>query len=405
MISSPVVKILSLKESSEAFYAVSGSKILKITGENCEIIICATHPEGKKWTSVSALSEDEKIFGVCDCEKNLFLYEISESIFTPMSVPMHLAKTATSVKFTDFPSKTTILVADKFGDVLRFQLGEEFDRWARESQKNSKSLSIHSKFQGKRPSSEVNEDVEDVEEDSETTGAGSEAHHCTIIGHISMVTDLQVLPIEGSPKAVGLGGLIVTCDRDEKVRLTRADEPERIHSFGLIHREFIGTLATCPKTRRVYSAGGDNFVAEWQVDGADCEKLILRSKIELGKDGVTVQEIKINSDGSELLVHVDKFGLFCYTVSENGNWQLKEALEASNITAFDFNDKVGYLVAFWSCESGVSFSKNISVSSFDQITVEAGDEIVDLLSKAKLRKDIERMDWKQKKHSNQKPRE
>lgn len=418
MISSPVVKILSVKErSSEAFYAISGSKILKINSQSGEVVICATHQEEKKWSNVAALSQNEKLMAVCDCEKNLHVYEISSTgAFSLLSVPMHLAKTATSVKFTAFPAETTLLVADKFGDVLRFQIGEEFDRWARESQKNSKNLSIHSKgreFGGKRTTSDLVDEEQDEQtvQDEQVVSEGSEAHHCTIIGHISMVTDLQILPIEGSSKAVGPGGLIVTCDRDEKVRLTRADKPERIHSFGLAHREFVGTLAVCEKTRRIYSAGGDNFIAEWQIEGDDCEKLILRSKImiNLESDGViTVQEIKINLEGNELLVHVDKFGLISYSASENGNWDLKELFEAPHLTAFDFKEEEGkgYFAAFWSPE-GVSFSsKNITnFNLFDQISLEAGQEIVESLSKGKLRKDIERMDWKQKKHANQKPRE
>lgn len=408
---SPVVKILSLKGPSEAFYAVSGSKIMKIIPSSNEVIVCAIHPEGKNWSSIAALSEDEKLFSISCCEKNLHLYKIdSESKFSLVSVPMHLAKTATSVKFTNFPAESTLLVADKFGDVLRFQAGEEFDHWARESQKNSKSLSIHSKNQKKRPSNEVSdENDETFPEDNVTEEGGSEAHHCTIIGHISMVTDLQVLPIEGSPKRVGSGGLIVTCDRDEKVRLTRADHPEIIHSFGLVHREFVGTLATCAKTRRIYSAGGDGFVSEWQIEGDDCEKLILKSKINLERDGIiTVQEIKVNSEGNELLIHIDKIGLACYNCSsENGNWNLKEFFENPHLTSFDFTS-TGFFAASWSNENGLSFSENVNLSnfdSFDQISVEEGEKILELLSKSKLRKDIERMDWKQKKHLNQKPKD
>ena len=411
MVTCPIVKILSL-QNDEAFYAISGSKIFKINEKNSQVIICVAHPEEKKWTSVAAMSQNEKLLAVCDNEKNLYLYETST--FNLSSVPMRLAKTATSVKFTDFPVEGTLLLSDKFGDVLRFQIGEEFDRWARESQKNAKSLSIHSKTAaksqngGKRTHNEATAATEEETEilPLEDAALDSEAHHCTIIGHISMITDLQVLPIEGSPKAVGTGGLIVTCDRDEKVRLTRADQPERIHSFGLGHREFVGNLATCAKTRCIYSAGGDDFVAEWQVIGDDCEKLNLKSKIKVESEGHGgVQEIKVNCAGNELFVHVGKIGLLYFKAPESENWILKDtfSFEGFQLTAFDFSSN-GIISSFWSPECGVKTGliSNFDFSSFDQITVAEGEEIIELLSKSKLRKDVERMDWKQKKHANQK---
>lgn len=403
-VSCPVVKIISLKKNaaSESFYAVAGSKILfKSEGtEGFEAAAAFTHSEGKKWSSTAAVCEDETLMAICDCEKNLYLFELPT--FEVVSVPMHLAKTATSVKFTDFPTERTLLVTDKFGDVLRFQMGEEFDRWARESRKDSKSLSIHTKT-----TIGIKRTAEEAEGETEETEAldvdGSEAHHCTIIGHISMVTDLQSLPLKSL-------NLIVTADRDEKVRLTRADKPEIIHSFGLAHREFISTLAVCPESKNIYSAGGDNFVAEWQIEGENDENLRLKSKIPIvieGKDGLVVQEIKLNASGSVLLVHVDKFGLLRFEKeTTDGEWKLLETLECAEMTAFDIAKNNGAIVALWSPESGVSFSDpklaSNSAEIFDQISSEEGKGIVDLLSKSKLKKDVERMDWKQKKHANRK---
>ena len=400
-VSSPIVKIISSKVS-DSFYVVSGSKILLKSAESEGFEVAFAHPEGKKWSSVAAVCEDETLMSICDCEKNLFLLEISGP-FKLVSIPMHLAKTATSVKFTDFPCEKTLLVADKFGDVLRFQMGEEFDRWARESRKDSKSLSIHTKRGVKRTAEEAEAEIEPTEETeaTEEQDGGSEAHHCTIIGHISMVTDLQVLPLKSLPS-----GLIVTCDRDEKVRLTRADQPERIHSFGLAHREFVGTLAVCEASKRVYSAGGDKFVAEWQIEGENDEKLALKNKISIELDVATVQEVKISSDGLVLLVHVDKFGLLRFEKdSDASEWSLKDKIQLAGVTAFDCTKDNGVIAALWSPETGVSFDGNLNISnfgSFDQISPEEGNETINLLSKSKLKKDVERMDWKQKKHANQK---
>ena len=418
MVASPVVKILTRKsnasESSSSFYALSGDKILLKNSSENTLQVCVAHPETKRWTSVAALSSDEKLLAVCDCEKNLYLYEISSTDPTKLSlksVPMRLAKTATSVKFTSYPSEWTVLVADKFGDVLRFQIEEEFefDRWAQESQKDAKSLSIHSKsYHGKRTSSEANDEGEacegNVEAEESEGGVSletSEAHNSTIIGHISMITDLQVLSIINSPE------LIVTCDRDEKVRLTRADRPEIIHSFGLGHREFVGTLAVNDATGCIYSAGGDNFIAEWKVDG---DKLNLIGKIGV-KDGLEgiIQEIKIDSSGKSLFAHVEGFGILHY-IKNNEIWTLESYHEIKGITAFEIGFDGCFFAATWCPKSGVSFYNTdicISEEIINEISccsVEEAVEIIDSMSKSKLKKDVERMDWKQKKHANQKPR-
>lgn len=408
-VSSPIVKIISLKSATGSFFVVSGSKILLMPGDSDNFKVVFTHPEGKKWSPVAAVCEDETLMAICDNEKNLFAFEIISigEPFKLLSVPMHLAKSATSVKFTNYPTEWALLVSDKFGDVLRIQMGEEFDRWARESRKDSKSLSIHTKFGMKRSAEDVAVAVAiEVEDDSgDKENDGSEAHHCTIIGHISMVTDLQVLSLPNSPLE---GGLIVTCDRDEKVRLTRADKPEKIHSFGLAHREFVGTLAVCGKKKTVYSAGGDNFVAEWKIEGEGDEKLKLNCKIPIELENYQIiQEIKINPAGSVLLVQVDKFGLLRFEKNSPAEtWNLRETFTIPNMTAFDFINENDVIISTWSSEFGVTFSNTMknsfNLQDFDQIESEEGKEIVSSLSKSKLKKDIERMDWKQKKHANQK---
>lgn len=414
LVSGPVVKIIS-HSTPESFYSISGSKIHfnVLSGDSPVVSVCCEHSEGKKWTSVAALSVDEKYMAVCDEEKNLVVFEISDMTkFTALSVPMRLAKTATSVKFTNFPSETTLLVADKFGDVLRFQLLDEFDRWARESQLNSKTLSIHTKKQRIDSTAAIEED-ETEESDAKRPHleeSSSEAHHCTIIGHISMVTDLQVLPICGG------SSLIVTCDRDEKVRLTRSDFPERIHSFALGHTEFVGSLAVCEAKRSIFSAGGDKFVLEWCLEGPegvsdDVSCLTLRQKNKIPISGMTgesvVQECKVNAAGDCLLVLVDRLGLLVYTLVD-GEWAETKRIEDAGISAIDFSCN-GYFYATWSPSEGskiTSSSLNLSFPcNVDMMSVEDGEGIIALLSKNKLRKDIERIDWKQKKHTNQKPRD
>ena len=369
---SSVIKLLYAPVSGGYFYVSERSIVFK-SEESEENIVCYTVSEEKKLSGVAAVASDECLFAACDTEKNLYMFSIDSSkAFTPISVPMNLAKTATGLCFTDFPSKNAILVADKFGDVLRFEQGSDFDRWARESQKNSKALSIHT--HKKRSFADSEKEQDKTEEES---SQGSEAHHCTIIGHISMITDVAVLPVEGSQ-----GGLIVTCDRDEKVRFTLASTPERIHSFGLAHRQYVGSLAVCAANRSVFSAGGDAFVCEWRLNGDSIkDQMILASKIDLPHDNA--QEVQVSGCGNLVAVwflgkEICVFARF----SADDEWKLETTREASKVTAMCFA------------------RGNLQVCEAEE--ADNLEELFAAIGKSKLRKDIERMDWKLKRHANQK---
>lgn len=373
---STVIKLLFAPLSGGYFY-VSERDIVYKSESSEEKIVCYSFDDGKKLSGVATVSSDESLFAVCDTEKNLFLFSInSESkAFSPISVPMNLAKTATGLCFTHFPSKNALLVADKFGDVLRFEQGSDFDRWARESQNNSKALSIHT--HKKRSFADAQKEEENNnEKPEEERSQGSEAHHCTIIGHISMITDVAVLPVEGSQ-----GGLIVTCDRDEKVRFTLAATPERIHSFGLAHRQYVGSLAVCASSRSVFSAGGDAFVCEWRLNGETLkDQMILASKITLPQENV--QEVQVSECGDRVAVwFLGKEVCVFARESLETEWSLESSREASKVTAMCFAR--GTLKV---CEA------------YDAENLQ---KLFAAIGKSKLRKDIERMDWKLKRHANQ----
>ncbi len=364
----PVIKLIKGPVSG-SFYQISGSEIQKqVSGTSRETLF--TLPEGKKWSHVAAVSEDETRFAACDTEKNLYCFALDadKSTFELSSVAMHLAKTATGLCFTGFPSKNSLLVADKFGDVLRFEDGQDFDRWARQSLVNSKVLSIHT--HKKRPLPQEDEEAQEEKDtnDVEETTDSNEAHHCTIIGHISMITDVAVLPVSGME-----GGLIVTCDRDEKVRFSKAASPERIHSFGLAHRLYVASLAACEATCSVFSAGGDNFICEWRIEGNNC---VLANRIELPRGDV--QEVKVSKCGKRLVAWFLGDQICEFEPSQEGTWSAKSSIEAKNATAICLTEGE---VEVCRCEDAVAF-----------------EEAAAQISKSKLRKDIERMDWKLKRH-------
>ena len=363
----PVIKLIKGPVSG-AFYQISGAEITLKSQENLKILF--TLPEGKKWSHVAAVAEDETRFAACDTEKNLYCFavDVQTNKFEMLSVAMHLAKTATGLCFTDFPSKNALLVADKFGDVLRFEDGQDFDRWARQSQVNSKALSIHThKKRSHAQAEEVEEEAEQDESNETEASDANEAHHCTIIGHISMITDVAVLPVAGTE-----GGLIASCDRDEKVRFTKASSPERIHSFGLAHRQYVASLAACEEICSVFSAGGDNFICQWCIEG---EKCILAARIELPRGDV--QEIKVSKCGRKLIAWFLGDQICTFEFVED-SWTLQSSTEAKNVTAICFAENE---VEVRRCEDSAAFE-------------EASAQI----SKSKLRKDIERMDWKLKRH-------
>ena len=83
--------------------------------------------------------------------------------------------------------------------------------------------------------------------------------HKLLLGHVSMLTDMKLTkdPATGA-------GYIITCDRDEHIRVSRGmPQAHIIEGFCMGHTEFIHKLLAVPDTTTLLSAGGDNWMGVW----------------------------------------------------------------------------------------------------------------------------------------------
>lgn len=100
-------------------------------------------------------------------------------------------------------------------------------------------------------------------ETSETTsGIVASGEPAMPLGHYSVVTDMIMIPAEGAN-----GGYIATCDKDEKIRVSRWPHAYDIVSYCMGHSQYVTTLALIrneqQKLDALVSGGGDGKIFVW----------------------------------------------------------------------------------------------------------------------------------------------
>ncbi|KAK2626640.1 hypothetical protein QTJ16_003815 [Diplocarpon rosae] len=186
---------------------------------------------------------------------------------------------------------TTILSADKFGDVYSLPLipshslpqvpanqnpgttaaAKPFTPAANQftihSQRNRKALENQ-----KRHTNQVSEK------------AAPEFEHKLLLGHVSMLTDIAVVAHQGRD-------YIVTADRDEHIRVSRGiPQAHIIETFCLGHTEFITRLCfPLGREEVLISGGGEDelFVWEW-LAGRLVAKVDLKKQVDVVRAGLEV---------------------------------------------------------------------------------------------------------------------
>lgn len=79
-----------------------------------------------------------------------------------------------------------------------------------------------------------------------------------VVGHVSVITDMSLA-----------NGLLLTADRDEKLRVSRLSAPHIIEAFLLGHTEYISSACILADTQRVISVSGDGTARLWRLDSED----------------------------------------------------------------------------------------------------------------------------------------
>ncbi|XP_049963992.1 tRNA (guanine-N(7)-)-methyltransferase non-catalytic subunit WDR4 [Schistocerca serialis cubense] len=150
----------------------------------------------------ASLSDCGTWFAACTNDKRLYQWR---TVSWTLSSVRILNRAASSVKFT--PTAQGIVVADKTGDAYLFSV-----------QNNTENGQL-------------------------------------LLGHLSMLLDVIISSCEN---------FIVTCDRDEKIRVSRFPNAYNIQSYCLGHEEFVSRIEFFPGDRNILVSGsGDGSVRFW----------------------------------------------------------------------------------------------------------------------------------------------
>lgn len=76
-----------------------------------------------------------------------------------------------------------------------------------------------------------------------------------LLGHLSVILDMLV---------TNCGKYVITCDRDEKIRISLYPNSYNIATFCLGHTEFVTSLALLNSINVLLSASGDGTVRLWR---------------------------------------------------------------------------------------------------------------------------------------------
>ena len=90
---------------------------------------------------------------------------------------------------------------------------------------------------------------------------GPKFEYQLLLGHVSMLTDVQFATEEVNGKT---RGYIITADRDEHIRVSRGPpQAHIIEGFCLGHKDFISKICLLPNTELLVSGGGDDWLGVW----------------------------------------------------------------------------------------------------------------------------------------------
>lgn len=181
------------------------------------------------------ISECGKWATVCSSNRKLILCDLNTwKIVSSRSV----MRAASRVRFT--PSSDYVIVADKSGDAYKYSVNNQDE-------------------------------------------PGS-----LILGHMSMLLDILITPDEK---------FIITCDRDEKIRVSCFPNAYNINSYCLGHTEFVTALTLLPYNKEILiSASGDCTLRFW--DFKEGKQLLCKVCSEVLMTNV-VKACKISSKDEE----------------------------------------------------------------------------------------------------------
>ncbi|KAL1603984.1 tRNA (guanine-N(7)-)-methyltransferase non-catalytic subunit trm82 [Paraconiothyrium brasiliense] len=172
-----------------------------------------------------------------------------------------MAKRPSSIALT--ADDTTILCADKFGDVYALPLfpspedeQEVALEFNDEQQKFTPSASVLTVHSGRNRKA-LEEQLKQAQKGPKQAKETPKFRHQLIIGHVSMLTDVACT-------TVGSRSYILTADRDEHIRVSRGiPQSHIIEGFCQGHEDFVSRICFS-KAGRLVSGGGDPYLYVWE---------------------------------------------------------------------------------------------------------------------------------------------
>ncbi|CAH8843557.1 unnamed protein product [Trichobilharzia szidati] len=178
------------------------------------VVIESDSTQDNRIISFLAVSPKDALLAAVDNTKQMYLYSRKDHQWS-LFAQLKIHKQVSYLFFT--PSERSLVIGDKSGDVYRLPVGEE------------------------RPISETD--------------------LTCLCGHLSILSHLAISDDEV---------FLASCDRDEKIRISRFPQAYIIQSFCLGHTSFVSQLGFIPNSRYLVSAGGDGDLKVWNCITGQC---------------------------------------------------------------------------------------------------------------------------------------
>jgi tRNA (guanine-N(7)-)-methyltransferase subunit TRM82 len=247
------------------------------TGLEPPAIIALTVSDDEKHV-VAVTGEDKciRVFEVVNEEEKVKLVQISERYVTPylhcyfLIIIRVMAKRPSSIAISR--DSTTILSADKFGDVYSLPL---LQAQSKDPETHSSTPTVDKPFKPSANELTIHSQRNRIALENQKRHHNSAPknllptfEHTLLLGHVSLLIDLKLVTLEEKT-------YIITADRDEHIRVSRGiPQAHIIEGFCLGHREFVSKLCVPkPRPEVLVSGGGDDelFLWNWRISMLLCK--------------------------------------------------------------------------------------------------------------------------------------
>ncbi|KAJ2591764.1 WD repeat-containing protein 4 [Coemansia sp. RSA 1722] len=185
-------------------------------------------PESKEAIRAACFSRNGALFAICTNDKAIRIYETAG-----WSLKRKLASEKRTNALCFDPEGEYLITGDKFGDCYRISVDNSADK------------------------PEI------------------------LLGHVSILCSVGF--------SYGPNPYVLTCDRDEKLRVSKYPNAYNIQAFGLGHREFVTSVATASFAPEIAVTGsGDGTIRLWKLDSGELLQTVeldslMRKYYESGK--------------------------------------------------------------------------------------------------------------------------